>query len=218
MRCLRCVLGLLLIGAVALPLGCGSSSTPADPPPTPELVDLSGSVTGYDADDHVIRTSFGEGLVGADGSFTVSIPAGGGCQLAFLVAPDDTPALLGWLGGSRTTVDTRSTAEVLAYFALGGYLLPLDNQTMLIEALEQGRGGGRPGCGHRDCADGRRREPGRPRQRWRPVDPRRSRGAVGPLRAALRPGRRGRQDYGRSAPPALAAASTCWPTARGSTQ
>jgi hypothetical protein len=128
---------LLLIGAVALPLGCGSSSTPADPPPTPELVDLSGSVTGYDADDHVIRTSFGEGLVGADGSFTVSIPAGGGCQLAFLVAPDDTPALLGWLGGSRTTVDTRSTAEVLAYFALGGYLLPLDNQTMLIEALEQ---------------------------------------------------------------------------------
>ncbi len=140
MRCLFNTLVALLIIGVVLQLGCGSSSTPTEPAPDPELVDLAGSVAGHDAADLTIQSSIGEWPVGADGAFTVSVPASGGCQLAIVQSPDETPVLLGWLGESRRTVDHRSTAEVLAYFALGGYLLPLDLQIVLIEALEQDAG------------------------------------------------------------------------------
>lgn len=130
------VLVVLLIIATALQLGCGSSSTPTDPEPEPDLVDLDGSVAGYPAAGLTIQTSIGAWPVGADGVFTVSVPASGGCQLGLAQTDDETPVLLGWLGGERRTVGYRSTAEVLAYFALGGYLLPADLQIWLIQALE----------------------------------------------------------------------------------
>lgn len=137
MRCLFHVFVLLLITGAVLQLGCGSSPSPTEPEPEPELIDLSGSVAGHPAADLRIHSSIGDWPVGADGTFTVSVQASGGCQLAIAQTPDETPVLLGWLGESRQTVDYRSTAEVLAYFALGGYLLPLDLQVVLVEALEQ---------------------------------------------------------------------------------
>ena len=137
MRCLFFALVLLLVTGIVLQLGCSSSSTPTEPEAETELVDLSGSVAGHPAANLSIHSSLGDWPVGADGTFTVSVPASGGCQLAIAQTPDGTPVLLGWLGESRQTVGYRSTAEVLAYFALGGYLLPLDLQIVLVEALEQ---------------------------------------------------------------------------------
>ena len=136
MRSLFLILAVLLAAGLVLQSGCGSSSSPTGTDPEPELVDLSGAVTGYSAAGLTIHNAHGDWSVGADGSFTLSVPASGGCQLGIVQTSDETPVLLGWLGESRQEVGYRSTAEVLAYFALGGYLLPLDLQSMLIEALE----------------------------------------------------------------------------------
>ena len=145
MRRLHCFGSLLLILACTLHLGCSSSSEPEEQQPEPDVIDLSGSVTDFTAPDLSIRTSLGDWDVSDDGTFTISVPASGGYQMAIIETAGEpagakatgTPVLLGWLDESHTAIGYRSTAEVLAFFALGGYLLPLDVQSVLIEALEQ---------------------------------------------------------------------------------
>lgn len=70
-----------------------------------------------------LETGIADVPVGADGSFLASaLP--GGVQLAAAHAPNGSPVLMGWFDGPHHALTARTTAEVLAYFDLGGYQMP----------------------------------------------------------------------------------------------
>lgn len=55
------------------------------------------------------------------GTFTIAQYTGE--QIVFVDAPDGTPMMMGWMDANHTTVSASTTAEVLAYYALGGSLM-----------------------------------------------------------------------------------------------
>ncbi|MES2394029.1 MAG: hypothetical protein V4555_20515, partial [Acidobacteriota bacterium] len=56
-------------------------------------------------------------------------------QIAVVVTPSGNPVMLGWLDGTHPTISAGTTAEVLAYYALGGpYMFSLNDRETL-EAL-----------------------------------------------------------------------------------
>lgn len=61
--------------------------------------------------------------VSAAGGFSTIVEPGS-VQLAGVHAPSGEPVLFGWLDASPRVLGTRSTAEVLAYFDAGGFILP----------------------------------------------------------------------------------------------
>ena len=78
-----------------------------------------------------IMTSIGSVTPQANGSFTLPIYALGP-QMAIVNSPAGNPMLMGWLDATHTTISAGTTAEVLAYYALGGsgMLTLSDRQTL----------------------------------------------------------------------------------------
>jgi hypothetical protein len=56
------------------------------------------------------------------GAFTVTEYANGE-QIAAVLSPAGNPMLMGWMDSSHPTISASTTAEVLAFFALGGHLM-----------------------------------------------------------------------------------------------
>ena len=125
-----CVLGVALGQA-----GCGGGPSPTQVEGE-SLVDISAVVDGPVPNSAVVQTAVGSWTIGSGGAVSLDIPSSGGTQIALVETPDGDPMMLGWLDESRKTINARTTAEVITYYALGGFMFPLDNQITLIEALE----------------------------------------------------------------------------------
>lgn len=59
-----------------------------------------------------------------------------GRQLAGVLDSSGAPVLMGFVNPKHPQIDSRSTAVVLLYFTLGGYIADPDTQNLLIEAIE----------------------------------------------------------------------------------
>lgn len=70
-----------------------------------------------------VITSVGEATPAADGSFEVTSLVDGP-QLAMLLGATGKVLLMGFLGDGQTALSPRTTAEVLAYFAIGTFMVP----------------------------------------------------------------------------------------------
>lgn len=70
-----------------------------------------------------VETAIADVAVGADGGFLASAQQGG-VQLAAAHGANGSPVMFGWFDGPHHVVTARTTAEVLAYFDLGGYQMP----------------------------------------------------------------------------------------------
>jgi hypothetical protein len=83
-----------------------------------------------------VLTSLGQAIPDSTGSVTLSVYAGiTGSQLAVVVSPAGNPMLMGWLDATHNTISAATTAQVLAYFSLGGATLlsTADAQTMIAD-------------------------------------------------------------------------------------
>ena len=84
---------------------------------------------------------FGTAPLGA-GNTQASIKAWNkGSELVAVLDSSGNPLLLGWIGGGNNTINTRTTADVLTYFAIEGYGAPNENQDALLAAIAQQGGG-----------------------------------------------------------------------------
>jgi hypothetical protein len=64
-----------------------------------------------------------------------------GSQIAVVLSPRGTPMLLGWLDANHANISASTTAEVLVYFGLGGYLIDAPaNRETLIKAIPSATG------------------------------------------------------------------------------
>ena len=74
------------------------------------------------------------------GQFTLDV-YDNGPQFAIALSPSGAPALIGWLDATHGQLSAHSTALVMAYYALGGPLIPYDSdRTTLLAAIEQSAG------------------------------------------------------------------------------
>ncbi len=68
-------------------------------------------------------------------SGTFMLPSYGfGSQIAIVVSPSGNPMLMGWLDATHTTISATTTAEVLAYYALGGDLMFTSSDRSTLDA------------------------------------------------------------------------------------
>lgn len=139
----------VLIGAVA---ACGGSTSPPNP-----------SLTGMQALPHIptikmtssvvlpsgstvsptqltVLSMVDQAVPAANGQFSLS-SSDNGSQIAVVLSPKGNPMLLGWIDASHPNISASTTAEVLVYFGLAGYLLdaPANRQT-LIQAIPSAAG------------------------------------------------------------------------------
>ena len=140
---LRMGVGLMLV----LLTGCPAQNPHGDPnqiddsaliTPTPGTVTLTGEVKlgadGPPPDQLTVLNSVHRATPRQNGSYTLkALP--GGAQCAVVLGPGGEPMLLGFVDETHGELSAYSTAEVLAYFALACYLLPLEAQPGAIEAL-----------------------------------------------------------------------------------
>jgi uncharacterized repeat protein (TIGR03803 family) len=77
--------------------------------------------------------SVSEAFPGASGTFTIS-GYNFGSQIAVVLSPAGNPMLMGWLDATHTQVSAGTTAEVLAYYALGGDLMFTQSDKDALEA------------------------------------------------------------------------------------
>jgi hypothetical protein len=81
-----------------------------------------------------VLTSVGSATPDSSGAVTLGVYANaGGAQLAIVLSPTGSPMLMGWLDATHTEINVQTTADVLAYFALGGatMLRSADAQTLI---------------------------------------------------------------------------------------
>jgi hypothetical protein len=88
-----------------------------------------------------VITSVSKKTPAANGSVSIDAYAAGGSEIAVVLSPKGTPMLLGWLDANHHTIDASTTAEVLAYFTLGGELLLNDSDRSEMIAGIPGAGG-----------------------------------------------------------------------------
>lgn len=69
-----------------------------------------------------VQDSLARTTPASSGTFTIPRYAGGP-QIVIVKNPDGNPLLLGWMDANHTIVSASTTAEVLAYYALGGELV-----------------------------------------------------------------------------------------------
>ncbi len=117
----------------------GSPDSAVEPPDHPGqdlvLTTLDGTVTlgaGY----NVARVVNGFDDVAVSGTtFRIRTPEDDR-QLAIALSAAGHPVALAWLGPGHATIDARSTAEVLAYIAIGAYHAPQDQHARLVALLD----------------------------------------------------------------------------------
>jgi hypothetical protein len=123
------VLALLLLALLLLTMaGCGGGGDDITPPPPDNRIDLAGTITlpaGCPANPDLLSVIDASAVadVAADGAFTIAGYAGDRL-LGIARGPGDAPLLMGWLAEGRTELSARTTAEVLAWFGVGAWLLP----------------------------------------------------------------------------------------------
>ncbi|MBU1072600.1 hypothetical protein KKG45_05070, partial [bacterium] len=168
----------VLIFVLSLIAGCGGDSPTAPPVEDPpwEPVTVAGQLAmpeGYTGDVSALTVACGTDSAGvaADGSFTIDL-LDGDAQLAVVVGPGGGPLFMGWLGGAKSTLDARASAEALTWFGVGGWIMPptaagpvreliaglgeaLDPLTAAVAAamIEQPAGLSEPCPGIRDALD-----------------------------------------------------------------
>ena len=134
----------LMLSLVLVLTGCsggggGSSSTGNGNPLNLTVTAATGSLTlptgaTVDTKSLTVVNSLGETQPAADGTFSTSTYTDGPALSAAFTA-DGKPLLLGWLGGTHTALNANTTAETLAYFALGLYLRPDGLRTQMPDLL-----------------------------------------------------------------------------------
>ena len=118
--------------------GCSKGSSPSAMPVTSmsgRVVLPSGSLLSVDG--LKVVDGVAEATVLADGAFSISRTgfAADGAQLVMVIGPTDKPVLAGYLDSTHATVSARTTAEFLAWFATGCFLLPYESQPQALQAL-----------------------------------------------------------------------------------
>ncbi|MEO8525325.1 MAG: hypothetical protein ABI460_11450, partial [Caldimonas sp.] len=88
---------------------------------------------GLTPDKLSVLTSVGAATPAASGTVTVS-RYDNEEQLAIALSPAGTPMLMGWIDATHTTISAATTAQVLAYFALGGSLMLNDAERQALMA------------------------------------------------------------------------------------
>jgi len=131
----------LAVGACGGDSGSGGSSTsnqvgalPGHTTSTIVMTVVMPAGVDINPDQLQVITSVGNAVPDSAGSVTVGIYAGTtGSQLAIVLSPNGNPMLMGWVDATHTTLSAETTAEVLAYFALGGptTLSTADSQTLI---------------------------------------------------------------------------------------
>jgi hypothetical protein len=81
-----------------------------------------------------VTNSLATSGVSADGSFALT-GFTGGKHLAYVVGPSGKPMLLGWLDDTHTTLNARSTAEVLLYLVTGCFALPAEARLTAMDLI-----------------------------------------------------------------------------------
>ncbi len=81
-----------------------------------------------------VINAFDEATV-TDGAFILDAPEGDR-QLAIALTAAGHPVALAWLGPGHTVIDHQTTAEVMAFIALGGFHAPRALHARLIELLD----------------------------------------------------------------------------------
>ena len=113
----------------------GEVEPPDNPGKDLVLTTLDGTVTlgaGY----NVARVVNGFDDVAVSGTtFRIRTPEDDR-QLAIALSSAGHPVALAWLGPGHATIDARSTAEVLAYIAIGAYHAPQDQHARLVALLD----------------------------------------------------------------------------------
>ena len=86
------------------------------------------------ADKLSVVTSIGAATPDASGAVTLQHYANGE-QLAAALSPSGSPMMMGWVDTAHTTINAATTAQVLAYFALGGQfgLKSVDREALIAD-------------------------------------------------------------------------------------
>ncbi len=140
----------LIAAAVA---SCGGSDAPAYNPyltgtqalpnvPTTKITSRvvlpSGSTVG--ATQLTVLSMVDQAVPEGNGQFSLA-SSDNGSQIAVVLSPRGTPMLLGWLDANHANISASTTAEVLVYFGLGGYLIDAPaNRETLIKAIPSATG------------------------------------------------------------------------------
>ena len=125
---------------LAFSLSCSDSTAPEEPVEALHpLMELGGVVSlpqswPGDLSELALVCGVEESPCGADGGFSLLCLADMQ-QLCALTGTEGDPILLAWLSEARTEVSVRSTAEVLAWYALGAWWLPSSARDYIREAL-----------------------------------------------------------------------------------
>ena len=93
-------------------------------------------------DQTTVVTSLGEATPDSTGAVSLDIYANStGSQLCVVDDQAGNPILMGWIDASHTTISAETTAEVLAYFALGGpAMLSTADSNLLISDIPSAAG------------------------------------------------------------------------------
>ncbi len=92
------------------------------------------------ADKLSVVTSIATAKPAPSGAVTIASYADGE-QLAIALSPAGNPMMMGWIDATHTTISAATTADVLAYFALGGSLMLNDvERQALIADIPQATG------------------------------------------------------------------------------
>ena len=130
--------------------GCSSGSvqlagnipptTPTTPGgPGPSAVARTGRVvlptgSALDLKTLSISNAFGTGTIDGTGGYRLNATAGGP-QFTLVTNARGKIVLAGFLGDAEPNVSAHSTAELLVYYALGGYALSDEDQLVLVSAI-----------------------------------------------------------------------------------
>jgi len=129
---------LLMAALVMLPACGGDDPAAPPPPPTNPTQEFTASVVlpqgcAIPPESLVVCNGLGNAPVGAEGNFTLTVRRDEE-HIAWVKGPGGHPVLAGWFSDESSTLDCRTTAEALVYFALGTWTLPGDGQ-LQVQAM-----------------------------------------------------------------------------------
>ncbi|MGC4047291.1 MAG: hypothetical protein QM758_26120 [Armatimonas sp.] len=130
---LALALSIVTTGMIA---GCGGGGGNGAPP---DATILTGRVTlpsGISLTGVQVAGLLGTQPITPDGTFTTSVLSGA-VSLAMATGSGGGPLLLGFVRDGKTDLSPRSTAEVLAFAALGATCLPVSVQQLYLEELSK---------------------------------------------------------------------------------
>ncbi len=129
---------LFLFLSVVWLAGCGGDD-PAAPTPEPEPTETVdgtlGLPAGWPGDPAELEVLNSHATVACDGDGGFSLECFRDDRQLVVARGADGPLLMAWFGDDATRIDTRTTAEVLLWHALGAWMLPAGSRTGMREAI-----------------------------------------------------------------------------------